>query len=182
MLKCVLSSKSGPPRQPNVGRALGPINCSIHIFFLKKPKISAHAPGHKIKMAPVTDLAGFPLLVALGTLPAVGNLVVDDALRLAHLPPRKAHGRTSGRLLVGVAGPQEARVEPTLRQRGCMISLQIVHSIRLRLNLSSSPSTVSSFPASPHARHTAVCGSTGCMQSSQVSDPARWERVNIAAP
>lgn len=45
---------------------------------------------------------------------------------------------------------------PILRQLGWMISLQMVHSIRDRLNFSSSESTVSSFPASPHAKHTAV--------------------------
>lgn len=56
----------------------------------------------------------------------------------------------------------------TFRQPGWTISLQIVHSMRLKLNFSSSPSTVSSFPASPHKRHTAVCGSTGC-----------WERGGI---
>lgn len=50
----------------------------------------------------------------------------------------------------------------TFRQPGWTISLQIVHSMRLKANFSSSPSTVSSFPASPHKRHTAVCGSTGC--------------------
>lgn len=44
----------------------------------------------------------------------------------------------------------------TFRQLGWMISLQMVHSIRERLNFSSSESTVSSFPASPHAKHTAV--------------------------
>lgn len=42
-----------------------------------------------------------------------------------------------------------------------MISLQMVHSMRHRLNLSSGSSTVSSFPASPQAKHTAVWGSTG---------------------
>lgn len=51
----------------------------------------------------------------------------------------------------------------TLRHPGCMISLQMEHSISMRLNLLSSSSTVSSFPASPHTRHTAVWGSTGCL-------------------
>lgn len=49
----------------------------------------------------------------------------------------------------------------TFRQLGWMISLQMVHSIRDRLNFSSSDSTVSSFPASPQAKHTAVWGNTG---------------------
>lgn len=50
----------------------------------------------------------------------------------------------------------------TLRHPGWMISLQMEHSMSMRLNLPSSSSTVSSFPASPHTRHTAVWGSTGC--------------------
>lgn len=49
----------------------------------------------------------------------------------------------------------------TLRHPGWMISLQMEHSMSMRLNLPSSSSTVSSFPASPHTRHTAVWGSTG---------------------
>lgn len=49
----------------------------------------------------------------------------------------------------------------TLRQFGWTISLQMEHSISMRLNFSSSSSTVSSFPASPQMRHTAVWGRTG---------------------
>lgn len=49
--------------------------------------------------------------------------------------------------------------------------MQMEHSISMRLNLPSSSSTVSSFPASPHTRHTAVWGSTGWRagESRQVS-------------
>ncbi len=50
----------------------------------------------------------------------------------------------------------------TFKHPGWIISLQIEHSISIMLNLSSSFSTVSSFPASPHTRHTAVWGRTGC--------------------
>lgn len=57
----------------------------------------------------------------------------------------------------------------TLRHPGCMISLQMEHSISMRLNLLSSSSTVSSFPASPHTRHTAVWGNTGCLHRSERS-------------
>lgn len=57
----------------------------------------------------------------------------------------------------------------TLRHPGCMISLQMEHSISMRLNLLSSSSTVSSFPASPHTRHTAVWGNTGCLHTSERS-------------
>lgn len=53
----------------------------------------------------------------------------------------------------------------TLRHPGCMISLQMEHSISMRLNLLSSSSTVSSFPASPHTKHTAVWGNTGCLHT-----------------
>lgn len=52
---------------------------------------------------------------------------------------------------------------PTLRQLGWTISLHMEHSISMKLNLSSSSSSVSSFPASLHTTHTAVCGRTGCM-------------------
>jgi len=51
----------------------------------------------------------------------------------------------------------------TLRQFGWTISLQIEHSISMKLNLSSSSSSVSSLPASLHTTHTAVWGKTGCM-------------------
>lgn len=57
----------------------------------------------------------------------------------------------------------------TLRHPGCIISLQMEHSISMRLNLLSSSSTVSSFPASPHTRHTAVWGNTGCLHVSENS-------------
>lgn len=57
----------------------------------------------------------------------------------------------------------------TLRHPGCMISLQMEHSISMRLNLLSSSSTVSSFPASPHTRHTAVWGNTGCVHTAERS-------------
>lgn len=59
----------------------------------------------------------------------------------------------------GETGEDKSREETgvvTFRQLGWMISLQMVHSIRERLNFSSADSTVSSFPASPHAKHTAV--------------------------
>lgn len=49
----------------------------------------------------------------------------------------------------------------TLRQLGWTISLQMEHSMSIRLNFSSSSSTVSSLPASPQTRHTAVWGRTG---------------------
>ncbi len=53
----------------------------------------------------------------------------------------------------------------TFRQLGWTISLQMEHSMSIRLNFSSSSSTVSSFPASPQMRHTAVCGRTGCRKT-----------------
>lgn len=49
----------------------------------------------------------------------------------------------------------------TFRQFGWTISLQMEHSISMRLNLSSSSPRVSSFPASLHTKHTAVWGRTG---------------------
>lgn len=55
----------------------------------------------------------------------------------------------------------------TLRHLGWTISLQIEHSISMKLNLSSSSSSVSSFPASLHTTHTAVWGRTGCMDWEQ---------------
>lgn len=55
----------------------------------------------------------------------------------------------------------------TFRQLGWTISLQMEHSISMKLNLSSSSSSVSSFPASLHTTHTAVWGRTGCMEQGQ---------------
>lgn len=49
----------------------------------------------------------------------------------------------------------------TFRQFGWTISLQMEHSISMKLNLSSSSPRVSSFPASLHTKHTAVWGRTG---------------------
>lgn len=64
---------------------------------------------------------------------------------------------------LGISALMTPSAFPIFRQPGWTISLQIVHSMRLKPNFSSSPSTVSSFPASPHKRHTAVCGSTGAV-------------------
>jgi hypothetical protein len=36
---------------------------------------------------------------------------------------------------------------------------------------------VSSFPASPHKRHTAVCGSTGCWEREGIRDPKRKQQA-----
>lgn len=73
--------------------------------------------------------------------------------------------------------PRAAQPEPpgalTLRHPGWMISLQMEHSMSMRLNLPSSSSTVSSFPASPHTRHTAVWGSTGWRAGEQRSQQGR---------
>lgn len=52
-------------------------------------------------------------------------------------------------------------IQPTFRHAGWMISLQMEHSMSIMLNFSSSFSIVSSFPASPHTEHTAVCGRMG---------------------
>ena len=57
----------------------------------------------------------------------------------------------------------------TLRQLGWTISLQMEHSMSMKLNLSSSSSSVSSFPASLHTTHTAVWGRTGCNNKDSVS-------------
>lgn len=57
----------------------------------------------------------------------------------------------------------------TLRQLGWTISLQMEHSMSMKLNLSSSSSSVSSFPASLQTTHTAVWGRTGCMDRNRHS-------------
>lgn len=41
----------------------------------------------------------------------------------------------------------------------------------MALNFSSSSSSVSSLPASPHTTHTAVCGNTGCGKNMQMLTP-----------
>lgn len=74
----------------------------------------------------------------------------------------------------------------TLRHPGWMISLQMEHSMSMRLNLPSSSSTVSSFPASPHTRHTAVWGSTGCRvgrtQVGMAGTPRGTDQINELSP
>lgn len=78
------------------------------------------------------------------------------------LPPAPQASPTLEAPSRGVEQHSQVPPEPlTLRHPGWMISLQMEHSMSMRLNLPSSSSTVSSFPASPHTRHTAVWGSTG---------------------
>lgn len=51
--------------------------------------INPRGAQEAVKVPGTTHLTGFPLLVALGTLPTVGDLIVDDALSLPHLRTRR---------------------------------------------------------------------------------------------
>lgn len=92
-----------------------------------------------------SHLAGFALLVTLGTLPAVGDLIVDDSLSLSHLTPQtntqdeesavcvcvRARLRAGQHAHLQAAGVDDLVADGALHQREAELLLLRVHRVLL---------------------------------------------------